>query len=44
VKHASFVLGSWVITFVSVAVYAGWIIRRGRDLARNVKKEDLPWT
>lgn len=43
-KHASFILGSWVITFASVGVYAAWIIRRGLDLARNVKREDLPWT
>lgn len=43
-KHASFVIGSWVLTFGSVGMYAWWIIRRGRDLAKSVKKEDLPWT
>ena len=42
--HAGFIIGSWVLTFVSVATYAAWIIRRGRQLARNATTEEMPWT
>ena len=43
-EHASFIIGSWVLTTVAVAVYAGWIIKRGRDLVRQSSDKDFPWT
>jgi hypothetical protein len=41
---AGFVLGSWIITVVSVAAYAVWVVRRGRKLAEHATSEDMPWT
>lgn len=41
---ASFIIGSWVLTFVAVALYARFVIRRGRDLSRHVTHEEMPWT
>ncbi len=43
-EHASFIIGSWVLTFVSVALYARWMIKRGRELSRQHNHQDLPWT
>jgi hypothetical protein len=43
-EHASFIIGSWVLTGVAVGTYAGWIIKRGRDLARRSDTQDFPWT
>ena len=43
-EHASFIIGSWVVTGLAVGVYAGWIIKRGRDLARRSSNKDFPWT
>ena len=42
--HASFILGSWVLTFASVSAYAVYIIRRGRELSKNATSEEMPWT
>ena len=42
--HASFIIGSWLLTLVSVAGYCAWVVRRGRDLARNATKDEMPWT
>lgn len=43
-EHASFIIGSWVLTAVAVGTYAGWIIKRGRELSRRHNQQDLPWT
>lgn len=43
-EHASFIIGSWVLTAVAVGVYAGWIMRRGRELAKQHNEQELPWT
>ena len=29
---------------ISVVVYAVWVIRRGRELARHATREEMPWT
>ena len=42
--HASFVVGSWVLTAGSVIAYAVWIIRRGRALSQHASHEEMPWT
>ncbi len=43
-EHVSFIFGSWVITAVAVGVYALWVIRRGRELAKHATREEMPWT
>ena len=43
-EHASFIIGSWVLTFASVIGYAVYVVRRGRDLSRNATSEEMPWT
>lgn len=42
--HATFVVGSWVLTFASVVAYAVWVLRRGRALSRNASTGEMPWT
>ena len=43
-NHASFIIGSWVLTAVSVSVYAVWVLRRGRTLSQHATTEEMPWT
>jgi heme exporter protein CcmD len=43
-EHASFIIGSWLITSASVLAYAVWVIRRGRALAQHATSEEMPWT
>ena len=43
-EDAGFILGSWIITVMSVAAYAVWVIRRGRTLSEHATSEDMPWT
>ena len=41
---AGFIIGSWVLTAVSIGAYALWVVRRGRRLTRHVDRSELPWT
>lgn len=43
-EHATFVIGSWVLTVASVVAYAAWVVRRGRSLSRHAGPEEMPWT
>jgi len=43
-EHATFILGSYAGTAVSIALYAVWIIRRGRTLAEHATDAEMPWT
>ena len=43
-NHATFIIGSWVLTFASVIAYSVWVVRRGRELARHATKDEMPWT
>lgn len=43
-EHASFIFGSWGITAVSIGAYAVWVLRRGRELAKQATREEMPWT
>lgn len=43
-EHATFVIGSWVLTAGSLIGYAAWIIRRGRALSKHATNEEMPWT
>lgn len=39
-----FIVFSYVLTLGGMAVYAGWVVRRGRRLAARLPEEDRPWT
>ncbi|MSO31305.1 MAG: heme exporter protein CcmD [Ilumatobacteraceae bacterium] len=41
--HASFIIGSYVLTIFSVAAYAISIVRRGRKLGAITSDDDKPW-
>ena len=41
--HASFIIGSYVLTIISVAAYAISILRRGRKLGAITSDDDKPW-
>ena len=43
-RHATFIIASWVLTFGSVMAWSVWTLRRGRSLARNATKDEMPWT
>lgn len=43
-EHATFVIGSWVLTIAAVVAYATWVVRRGRALARHATSVEMPWT
>jgi heme exporter protein CcmD len=34
---------AWAVTFAVIALYAAWIVRRGRELSRRVPEEDRRW-
>lgn len=42
--HATFVVGSYVVTFVAIGAYIGWFLRRAKNLAQHATSEDMPWT
>ena len=41
--HAGYVIAGWLVTFLAVAVYAGWTIAKGRRLASRFEQDELPW-
>ena len=41
--HAGYVAAGYVIVFVTVALYAAWVVVRGRRLSRRVDPEDRRW-
>lgn len=43
-EHASFIIGSWVLTAASVIVYSAWMISKARRMSRDSDERDLPWT
>ena len=42
-EDAGFIVGSYVITFGGIAVYAIAMLRRARRLAAQVPDEEKPW-
>jgi hypothetical protein len=44
VKHADFIIVSWVLSFVPIAVYAWRNARQARRLDPFVDEGDKPWT
>ena len=43
-EHATFILGSYVVTFGSIALYVVWFLRRSRTLGKITDDKDKPWT
>ena len=43
-KHADFIIISWVLSFAPIAFYAWRNARRARRLDPLVNAEDKPWT
>jgi hypothetical protein len=43
VEDAGFILGSYVVTFVTVAVIAWRYVRHGRRLSQQVPDDDKYW-
>jgi heme exporter protein CcmD len=43
-EDAGFILGSYVLTFAAVALFAWRVLRRGRRLAERVSDDDKYWT
>ncbi|CAN5460856.1 hypothetical protein BH23ACT3_BH23ACT3_14650 [soil metagenome] len=41
---AGFIIGSYVLTFVSIGLFAWVTVRRGRRLAEHVPPEEQYWT
>lgn len=41
---AGFIIGSYVVTFVAIAMYAIATLRRGRRLSKQVPEEEKYWT
>lgn len=42
-KHADFIVISWVLSFAPIALYAWRNARRARRLDSFVEKSDKPW-
>ncbi len=38
-----YIAAAWIVTFVSVGIYAAWVIKRGRELSEQVPEEDRRW-
>jgi len=38
-----YVIAGWVLVFGGLAVYAAWVIVRGRNLSRQVPPEERRW-
>lgn len=43
-EHASFVVGSYVVTFLGIALYVRYVLRSGHRLSSQIPDEDKPWT
>ena len=41
--HAGYVAAGYALVFVTLAVYAVWVLVRGRRLSRRVAPEDRRW-
>ncbi len=41
--HAAYVFAGWIVVFLAVALYAGWVVVKGRQLAQRFERDDLPW-
>lgn len=42
-KDAGFIIGSYGLVFASVGIYALWMLRASRRIARRVPDRDKPW-
>lgn len=38
-----YIATAWIVTFGTVALYALWVIRKGRELSSRVPEEQRRW-
>ncbi len=43
-QNAPYVIGSYVVTFAGIGFYTWRMLARARKAARQVPREDRPWT
>jgi hypothetical protein len=43
-EDAGFVLGSYLVSFAAIAVYALYVVRRGRRAAESLPDDVKSWT
>ncbi len=43
-QYAVKIVGCYAVTIAGVVGYAGYTLRKGRQLANQVRPEDRPWT
>lgn len=43
-EHATFIIGSYVLTFGSIVSYVAWFLRRSRSIDKFMDEKDKPWT
>jgi len=43
-RDAGYVVASYAVTFVGIALYTWNLLRRARKAAQQVPPEDRPWT
>jgi hypothetical protein len=42
-SSTAYIAAAWVGTFVTIAAYAAWILRRGRRMSKLVDESDRRW-
>lgn len=43
-SQAGYVFAGYAVVLVVLALFAVWVVARGRAMARRVPPQDLPWT
>lgn len=38
-----YVTAAWVVTFAVIALYSAWVLRRGRELSKDVPEDQRRW-
>ncbi|MGH2685386.1 MAG: hypothetical protein ACRDJP_07975 [Actinomycetota bacterium] len=41
--HVGYVAAGWIAVVLVIAVYAAWVLVKGRQLAQRFDRDDLPW-
>lgn len=39
----AYIATAWIVTFAVIALYAAWLLRRGRELSQRVPEERRRW-
>jgi hypothetical protein len=41
--HVAYIAVGWIAVFLAIALYAVWVLVKGRRLAQRFDRDDLPW-